>query len=549
MRTTGKLDTAQRGCGAGSGEGGGADERGDRERGRAAGGGAPGRGPGAAGGRVDRGEGAGARSGAAGRWVGAAEQHRPAGAMDGTQILAGASRSTSGCRGRVGSPAASGARAAGGAMPSSRRRLPRSAAERRCRRETPVVPPGDGDGSLHVPRGGPRPSDDDEELRDAFERVSSGASFWTLQLNTPSGRKSCPDGLISANAEGTVCPPLVRAPLSKHTGRGGGPDGVGSSAGRYLVFETLGEGATGLDLRRLRPRSSTVRVAIKVLKPVPRRRATRLLQSRLLREAQAHGPTGRTRTSIVTTRRRHHSTAHVFLAMELVEGNDAASLPGRSGALLARSSSPCFHPRRRAGSPRAHARRLRPPRLQAATTCSSGADGARAGDRLRAGGGRRRLRRRPPAVGRRCPAEPSATSTRVLASSARPAYTAPEQLSAAATPSPHRPVQLLRLSLPGAHRPPAAGIRRRAGERGRARRPAERPRVGDAARAPGLWSRRRGASPVDARCWTALGADPRAGECASSPCPRWGRSSWERSAPGTPGSSTAGFSAAARPRS
>ncbi|HTS81321.1 MAG TPA: serine/threonine-protein kinase [Myxococcaceae bacterium] len=86
--------------------------------------------------------------------------------------------------------------------------------------------------------------------------------------------------------------------------------------GRYLVLETLGEGATGQIYRAYDPQLDR-RVALKLLKPVPGVDAA-MLQSRLLHEAQAMARLSH--PHVVAVHDVGTAEGQVFVAMELVEG-------------------------------------------------------------------------------------------------------------------------------------------------------------------------------------------------------------------------------------
>jgi tetratricopeptide (TPR) repeat protein/tRNA A-37 threonylcarbamoyl transferase component Bud32 len=86
--------------------------------------------------------------------------------------------------------------------------------------------------------------------------------------------------------------------------------------GRYLVLETLGEGATGQIYAAYDPQLDR-RVAIKLLKPVPGVDPA-LLQSRLLHEGQAMARLSH--PNVVSVHDVGTADGQVFVAMELVEG-------------------------------------------------------------------------------------------------------------------------------------------------------------------------------------------------------------------------------------
>jgi len=91
--------------------------------------------------------------------------------------------------------------------------------------------------------------------------------------------------------------------------------------GRYLVLETLGEGATGQIYAAYDPHLDR-RVAIKLLKPVPGVDPA-LLQSRLLREGQAMARLSH--PNVVSVHDVGTADGQVFVAMELVEGTSVRS--------------------------------------------------------------------------------------------------------------------------------------------------------------------------------------------------------------------------------
>src|SRR5512142_2218194 len=91
--------------------------------------------------------------------------------------------------------------------------------------------------------------------------------------------------------------------------------------GRYLVLETMGEGATGQIYAAYDPQLDR-RVAIKLLKPVPGVDPS-LLQSRLLREAQAMARLSH--QNVVSVHDVGTAEGQVFVAMELVEGTTLRS--------------------------------------------------------------------------------------------------------------------------------------------------------------------------------------------------------------------------------
>ena len=91
--------------------------------------------------------------------------------------------------------------------------------------------------------------------------------------------------------------------------------------GRYLVLQTLGEGAMGQIYAAYDPQLDR-RVAIKLLKPLSGAEPT-LLQSRLLREAQAMARLSH--PNVVSVHDVGAADGQIFVAMELVEGTTLRS--------------------------------------------------------------------------------------------------------------------------------------------------------------------------------------------------------------------------------